>query len=71
MQHDMAFRRLLVESSGPDAVELWLPIVMRMWLHYGRHGDLMESYREHAMILQAVRDRDPVAAAAALERNIQ
>jgi GntR family transcriptional regulator, rspAB operon transcriptional repressor len=71
VQHDMAFHRLLVESSGMDAVELWLPIVMRMWLHYGRHEDLMESYREHAMILQAVRDRDLVAATAALERNIQ
>jgi DNA-binding GntR family transcriptional regulator len=71
VQHDMAFHRLLVEASGPDAVELWLPIVMRMWLHYGRHEDLMESYQEHAEILEAVRNRDADAARAALERNIQ
>lgn len=71
VQHDMAFHRLLVEAAGSDTVELWLPIVMRMWLHYGRHEDLMESYQEHSAILAAVKDRDAGAARAALEQNIQ
>ena len=31
-----------------------MSIVLRMMLHYSRHADLMESYREHAAVLKAI-----------------
>lgn len=71
VRHDMAFHRVLVEASGEGVVDLWLPIVSRMLLHYTRHEDLMDSYREHAAILAAIRAGDSEAAVAALDRNIQ
>ena len=55
VEHDMAFHRTIVEmAEDDDLVAIWLPIVVRMMLHYSRHGDLMESYREHAAVLKAI-----------------
>jgi DNA-binding GntR family transcriptional regulator len=52
---DMAFHRLIVEAADQGSlVDLWLPIMLRMFLRYSRHRDLMESYREHAVILRAM-----------------
>jgi DNA-binding GntR family transcriptional regulator len=42
-----------------------------MMLHYTRHEDMMESHREHAAILDAIRDKDIRRAIAALKQNIQ
>jgi len=71
VRHDMAFHRAVVEFAGNDMVDLWLPIVVRMLLHYTRHENLMDSHREHVAILEAIRSCDKTAAVAALERNIQ
>lgn len=69
---DMAFHRHIIEAAGdPELVALWLPIVSRMFLHYGRHVTMLDSYREHADIAKAIRARDLKAATAALIANIQ
>ena len=51
---------------------LWQPIAMRMLMQYWRFGeDLMQSYAEHAAILDAIRNGDKEAALKALADNIQ
>ena len=49
----------------------WLPVVLRMMMHYTRHEDMMENNREHAVILDAIRAKDANRAGAALKQNIQ
>ncbi len=52
---DMAFHRLVVETADQGSlVDLWQPIMLRMFLRYSRHRDLMESYNEHAGIVRAM-----------------
>ena len=69
---DMAFHRTIVESAeDPDLVAIWLPIVSRMFLHYSRHANILDSYREHAEIAKAIRAKDLDAATQALVANIQ
>ncbi|MEM9702888.1 MAG: FCD domain-containing protein, partial [Planctomycetota bacterium] len=58
-------------SGNPDLLAIWLPIVSRMMLHYGRHLSLMDSHREHAAIVDAIRAGDEEAALSALLANIQ
>jgi DNA-binding GntR family transcriptional regulator len=72
VQQDMALHRLIVEATGnADLLAMWLPIVSRMFLHYSRHRNMMESLHEHAAIVDAIRHRDKKAAIAALAANIQ
>ncbi len=55
----MALHRDILESTGnANLLAMWLPIVSRMFLHYSRHRSMMESYREHARIVGAIRKRD-------------
>ena len=52
---DMAFHRLLVQTADQGSLEdLWLSVVLRMYLRYSRHHDLIESYNEHAAIARAI-----------------
>ncbi len=72
LQQDMALHRHIVEATGnTDLLAIWMPIVSRMLFHFGRHRSMMESFREHAAIVDAVRKRDRKAAIAALKANIQ
>jgi DNA-binding GntR family transcriptional regulator len=72
VQQDMALHRHILEAAGnKDLLAMWLPIVSRMFLHYSRHRNMMESYREHAAIVDAIRQRDRRAAIEALTANIQ
>ncbi len=72
VQQDMALHRHIVEATGnSDLLAIWLPIVSRMFLHYSRHRNMMESYREHAAIVEACRKKDKRAAIEALTANIQ
>ena len=72
VQQDMALHRYLLEATGnTDLLAIWLPIVSRMFLHYSRHRNMMESYREHAAIVDSIRKRDRKAAIDALTTNIQ
>lgn len=72
VQHDMAFHRCIVERHGDEEmVAIWLPIVARMMLHYTRHKELMDSYREHLAVVDAIRKGQKKRAIRALEKNIQ
>ena len=72
VQYDMALHRYLLEATGnADLLAMWLPIVSRMFLHYSRHRNMMETHREHAVIVDAIRRRDRKAAIEALNANIQ
>ena len=68
----MALHRYILEATGnADLLAIWLPIVSRMFLHYSRHRNMMESYQEHAAIVEAIRRKDRKAAIEALTANIQ
>lgn len=72
VHHDMALHRYILDVAGSsDLIAIWLPIVSRMMLHYSRHVDMMESHREHAEIVKAIRAKDRKASIAALTANIQ
>lgn len=72
VEHDMRLHRWIVERTGdPDLVAVWLAITVRMRLMYTRHRNLMESYREHEAVVDAIRRRDEPAAIRALEANIR
>jgi len=70
--HDLRFHQAIVKSHDDrDLFTLWQPIAMRMMMQYNRLDDLMESYREHKRILDAIRSGDQRAAIEALSTNIQ
>ncbi len=70
--HDLRFHQAIIKSHDDrDLFTLWQPIAMRMMMQYNRLVDLMESYREHKRILDAIQARDKPAAVAALSTNIQ
>ena len=69
---DLRFHQAIIKSHDDrDLFTLWQPIAMRMMMQYNRLDDLMESYREHKRILDAIRARDKTAAIQALSVNIQ
>ena len=72
VEHDMAFHRFIVENGGgADLVAVWVPVVTQMMLPYSRHRDLMDSYREHEAVVEALRRGDSAAALECLRANIQ
>jgi DNA-binding GntR family transcriptional regulator len=71
IDRDLAMHRWIVERAGDaDLTALWLQVILRMRLRYTRHKTLLEAYREHKKVIDAVRRRDKAGAAAALEANI-
>ena len=71
-EHDLRFHQAIIRSHDDrDLFALWQPIAMRMMMQYNRLDDIMDSYREHKQILDAIRDGDKAAALRALETNIQ
>ncbi|MGY8825837.1 MAG: GntR family transcriptional regulator [Candidatus Latescibacterota bacterium] len=72
VEHDMAFHRHIIErGGGSDLVAVWVPVVTHMMLPYSRHGELMESYREHEAVVAALRAGDKEQARERLWINIQ
>ena len=70
--YDLRFHQAIVKSHDDrDLFTLWQPIAMRMMMQYNRLDDIMDSYREHKRILDAIRARDREAAVNALSTNIQ
>ena len=67
----MSHHRLVKAAMVAGFAFLWLPILLRMRLRYTRHRNLMESYREHKAVVDALRRGDRKAAARALAANIQ
>ena len=71
-EHDLRFHQAIIQShDDKDMFALWQPIAMRMMMHYNRLVDIMDSYREHERILDAIRVGDRAAAVDALTANIQ
>lgn len=71
-EHDLRFHRAIIQSyDDKDLFALWQPIMMRMLMHYNRLDDIMESYREHKRILDAIHNGQKEEAIQALENNIQ
>ena len=71
VERDLALHRWIVERAGDaDLTAMWLQVIVRMRLRYTRHKTLMDSYREHKRVVDAIRKRDRAAALAALEANI-
>ncbi|MCE2472993.1 MAG: GntR family transcriptional regulator [Anaerolineae bacterium] len=71
-EHDLRFHQAIIQShDDKDMIALWQPIAMRMMMHYNRLVDIMDSYREHERILDAIRAGDRAAAVDALTANIQ
>lgn len=71
-EHDLRFHQAIIQSHDDrDLFALWQPIAMRMMMHYNRLVDIMDSYREHERILDAIRNGDRAAAVDALTANIQ
>lgn len=71
-EHDLRFHQAIIQSHDDrDLFALWQPIAMRMMMHYNRLDDIMDSYREHERILDAIRAGDRTAAVDALTANIQ
>ncbi len=71
-EHDLRFHQAIIRShDDKDLFALWQPIAMRMMMQYNRLDNIMDSYREHKRILDAIRSDDRAAAIAALETNIQ
>ena len=69
---DLRFHQAIIQShDDKDIFTLWQPIAMRMMMQYTRLTDIMDSYREHKLILDAIRAGDKKAALKALETNIQ
>jgi DNA-binding GntR family transcriptional regulator len=72
VEHDMAFHRHIVErGGGGDLVAIWVPVVSHMMLPYSRHRDLLESYREHEAVVDALHASDKERARECLWLNIQ
>lgn len=72
VKHDMAFHRSIVDKAHDEGlVAIWIPIITHMLLPYSRHKNLMESYEEHRLILEAICNKDLKSAVKALEQNIQ
>ena len=72
VEHDLRFHQVLVQChQDRDIYAIWQPIMMRMLMNYSRHENLMDSYFEHARILEALYAKDREAALAALSANIQ
>lgn len=72
VDQDVRFHQAIIQShDDKDLFALWEPIALRMLMQYNRFDDLMDSYREHRTLLDAIRNGDKKAALAALAANIQ
>ncbi|MBK1880227.1 GntR family transcriptional regulator [Pelagicoccus mobilis] len=72
VKSDMEFHQAIIELADvPELSSLWQPIIASMMLHYERHRDWMESYKEHEAIADAIKAGDKRAAKKALTANIK
>jgi len=72
VHYDMAFHRMVIGLvEDEDLSVVWLPVVSRIVLPYSRHRNVMESYREHAAVVEAIRKGNRKLAVKRLLANIQ
>lgn len=75
VQEDMAFHRSLIERAGePALLKIWSVLVGQVRAHFVRsissYRDKMDLYREHAKIIDLIRQGDAQVAADFLGANI-
>ena len=68
--NDLALHRYLVRRASPELEAVWLSITSRLLMDYSRIDRFDEIVAEHTAIVQAVRERNLVAAQKALNANI-
>lgn len=72
VKSDMAFHQTFIEMAGnEDLLGIWKQVRGYMMLHYERHLNWIESYREHKAIYEAIKRVDKKAARDALKANIR
>ncbi|MCP4405087.1 MAG: GntR family transcriptional regulator [bacterium] len=71
-EQDRIFHGTLVKLYGEERLfTIWHSMFTWMIFQYGRHKDLMESYREHQAILTAIKNGQKDHAIELLKGNIQ
>ena len=71
-EHDRAFHSTVVDLYGEKRLfDIWYSMFTWMIFRYGRHADLMDSYREHKKILEAIKSGDKKKTIQLLKENIQ
>ena len=71
-EQDRSFHSTLVELYGERRLyNIWHSMFTWMIFGYGRHEDLMDSYREHKEILEAIRNGEKDKALELVASNIQ
>lgn len=69
---DISFHRYLIErAGGPELVNLWEPIVLRMRMNYKRISSSKQSIAEHKAILKHLSSGNAEKALKALQDNIR
>ena len=72
VKSDMAFHQAIIEMAGNEKLlGIWKQVSGYMMLHYERHSNWLESYREHKAIFDAIKKGDKKAARAALKANVR
>jgi DNA-binding GntR family transcriptional regulator len=75
VQEDLAFHRSIIERAGePSLLKIWSLLVAQVRAHFVRsiagYPDVMDLYREHAKIIEVIRQGDVQVAAGYLGANI-
>lgn len=69
---DIEFHKYIIsKAGGPELVNLWYPVVLRMRMNYKRIDTPRDGVVEHQAIIDALRADDVTAAAKALKSNIR
>ncbi|MEM7809936.1 MAG: GntR family transcriptional regulator [Planctomycetota bacterium] len=69
---DLALHRSIVEAPEIEGlVSIWVPVTTRMFMRYSRLSGGDAIFREHAAIVDAIRDQDFEAAKNALVANVR
>ena len=69
---DLRFHATVVGRYGDKhLLDLWQSVVSRMMMRYTRFTELVESYKEHLAIFEAIRDGSKRHAVKLLQDNIQ
>ena len=72
IEHDMEFHRsIILKQGGRDILAVWIPIVVRKRMRYSRYRNLIDSYKEHRKIYEAILARDKNKAIKSLKANIK
>jgi len=68
---DLDFHRTLVETAdGGSLVDLWTPVVYRMYLRYARNRDMKAIHAEHSGVVRSMRSGTEWEAVELLRQHI-